>query len=1199
MAYYDGRLNFDTSIDTKGFQKSLSKLGKMAVVGAAAIGSALSAGAAAVAKSGIDFESAFAGVKKTVDATEEQLAKLRSGILQMSTEIPLAATEIAGIAEAAGQLGIKTGNIEGFTRVMADLGVATNMTSEQAATSLARLANITQMPQENFDRLGATIVDLGNNLATTESEIVEMALRLAGTGNQVGMTEAQIMAFSGALSSVGIQAEAGGTAFSKLMSDMQLATATGNQDLQNFAIVAGMSAQQFKQAFEQDASQAIIAFVQGLGMAQDSGTSAIKILDDMGITEVRMRDALLRAAGASDVFTEALQIGNSAWDENTALTKEAQQRYETMESKLQLLKNGLTNLGIAAYESFQEPLKNAVSTVTEQISVLTQSVQGGELQAAIQNVGELFGNLVATVTGLITGILPLLINALSWLSQNMNIVLSVAGALLVAFKGFAVVQSITTMLAGFANVQKTVSAAIKANTIAVAANQAMETRGITISKLLISTLSAKQLVVGVLTKQIKLATAATALWTKAVQFFTSATGIGLAITLIASLAAGIATYAMTSDNATDSTKELIKEIDDMTESYERAKQSAEESTAADLAKLSVVSDTIPRLEELANRTDLTAEEEQELHRIVNALNEAMPELKLAIDDETNALNIQTGVIWQAVEAYKALAEAKALGGLLEQAVTNKINAQRTYDENLEQWDSSIDAANAAKQSGWIATSYKNMRAVSEGDKAKEAKQNYAKAILQYSEDEAYFKKKLDELNADADKGLANIKAAQSTSSSSGGGRDFSGITSGGGKSSKSSGSSEAARKAEEERKERVDNYQKAVEDEMDAEKSKYDTLKKLGKVSNKDYLANLAYRADTYRGYADDVLNQDYMTAAEREEIRKDWIEKAEDLETEYLLGYIEADKAALDKQVKNGEITQKEYWEKLTALRDKYFVEGSDLWNEYTDEVIEAQKAAITEAYNALAEEALAAFDEIEQAQQALEDKLNGFGSAFRQVVIKNAGEHGEDLSYYRLNDFEEQTAQLSAFQTALEQAKERGKDILGDDLTEYFRQFAEMSSVEDATAQLNALLSASDEEFDRSLTGWKEYRKKSDEIAKDFYKDESAELAKTMLERFQEAFDNVPDTFIENGKLVAEAFGEGFVNQLDEVFRKIQSAIDVNMATVTPSLSAVGGIPVTGYTIDSHNTSIYNLPQTRETTAQNLQAIAAHEEVQRLRGN
>lgn len=1192
MAYYDGRLNFDTSIDTKGFQKSLSKLGKMAAVGAAAIGSALSAGAAAVAKSGIGFESAFAGVKKTVDATEEQLAKLRSGILQMSTEIPLAATEIAGIAEAAGQLGIKTGNIEGFTRVMADLGVATNMTSEQAATSLARLANITQMSQENFDRLGSTIVDLGNNLATTESEIVEMALRLAGTGNQVGMTEAQIMAFSGALSSVGIQAEAGGTAFSKLMADMQLATATGNQDLQNFAIVAGMSAQQFKQAFEQDASQAIIAFVQGLGMAQDSGTSAIKILDDMGITEVRMRDALLRAAGASDVFTEALQIGNSAWDENAALTKEAEQRYETMESKLQLLKNGLTNLGIAAYEGFQEPLKNAVSTATEQISILTQSIQSGELQVAVQNVGDLTGNLITAITGLVTGILPLLINALSWLSENLNIVLTVAGALLVAIKGFTVIQFIITVITGLVNTVKTATAVLKAYTMAIATNN-------NVSMLLPQTMTVFQLVLGAVTKQIEWATVKTTLLTKAMQFLTSSTGIGLVITLVASLAAGIAIYSSTTENAVDSTDSLIKKMDDMAESYRQAEQAALDSETADLAKLKVVSDTIPRLEELAGRTDLTAEEERELHSIVDGLNEAMPELKLNIYDETNALNMQIGVIWRAVEAYQALAKAKALEGLMVEAQKEKINAQMIWDENLDQWNSSIDAGNSV---GGYVTSYKNMQAVSEASKATEAKKKAAQTILAADKKIAALQKQTDDFKSVANQALADVDAARDETntkggSSGGGGRDFSGITSGGSKKSK--GSSDAAKKAEEKRKERVENYKKTVEDEMDAEKSKFDRLKKLGKVSNKDYLANLAYRADTYRGYADDVLNQDYMTAAEREEIRKDWLEKATDLETEYLLGYIEADKAALDKQVKNGEITQKEYWEKLTALRDKYFVEGSDLWNEYTDEVIEAQKAAVTEVYNALAEEALAAFDEIEQAQQALEDKLKGFGSTFRQVVIKNAGEHGEDLSYYRLNDFEEQTAQLSAFQTALEQAKERGKDILGDDLTEYFRQFAEMSSVEDATAQLDALLSASDEDFNRSLTGWKEYRKKSEEIAKDFYKDESAELAKTLLERFQEAFDNVPDTFIENGKLVAEAFGEGFVNQLDDVFRKIQTAIDVNMAGITPSLSAVGGIPVTGYTIDSHDTSIYNLPQTRETTAQNLQAIAAHEEVQRLRGN
>ena len=168
-------------------------------------------GAAAI-KTSIDFESAFAGVIKTVDATEEELAQLRQGILDMSEELPASANEIAKVAEAAGQLGIKTENILDFTRTMIDLGESTNLSAEQAATALARFANITQMPQDEFDKLGSVIVDLGNNLATTEAEIVEMGERLAGVGKQTGMSEAEIMAIAGALSSVGESAEAGGSA---------------------------------------------------------------------------------------------------------------------------------------------------------------------------------------------------------------------------------------------------------------------------------------------------------------------------------------------------------------------------------------------------------------------------------------------------------------------------------------------------------------------------------------------------------------------------------------------------------------------------------------------------------------------------------------------------------------------------------------------------------------------------------------------------------------------------------------------------------------------------------------------------------------------------------------------------------------------------------------------------------------------------
>lgn len=292
----------------------------------------------------ITFESAFARVRKTVNATEDQLKALERGIQDMSRSMPSSATEIAAVASAAGQLGIQTDNILSFSKTMVQLGEATNLSAEEAASSLAQFANVTQMNQQNFDRLGATIVDLGNNLATTERDIVQMAQRLAGTGKQVGMTEAQIMALAGSLASVGIEAQAGGTSMSKLMVQMQLATSTGNKDLANFAAVAGMTAAQFKQAFEEDAAGAIISFITGLANLEGTGKTAIQVLDEMGITEVRLRDTLLRATGAKDIFVEALKRGTRAWEENIALTKEAEEWYKTTGSQLKIMRNQMADV---------------------------------------------------------------------------------------------------------------------------------------------------------------------------------------------------------------------------------------------------------------------------------------------------------------------------------------------------------------------------------------------------------------------------------------------------------------------------------------------------------------------------------------------------------------------------------------------------------------------------------------------------------------------------------------------------------------------------------------------------------------------------------------------------------------------------------------------------------------------------------------
>lgn len=287
----------------------------------------------------VKWESAFAGVKKTVDGTTEQMAELEKGIKDMSLALPSSAEDIAAVAESAGQLGIQTENILGFTKTIIDLSNATNLVGEEGASQLAKFANITQMSQKNFDRLGSTIVALGNNSATTEADIVAMAMRLAGAGHQVKMTEAQILGLAASLSSVGIEAEAGGSAFSKVMINMQLAVETGNDSLKDFASVAGMTTSEFSKAFKEDAAGALTTFIKGLSSAEEQGNSAIKVLDDMGITEVRLRDSLLRAGSASELFNDTIALGSKAWEENTALTNEANQRYATTESQIKILKN--------------------------------------------------------------------------------------------------------------------------------------------------------------------------------------------------------------------------------------------------------------------------------------------------------------------------------------------------------------------------------------------------------------------------------------------------------------------------------------------------------------------------------------------------------------------------------------------------------------------------------------------------------------------------------------------------------------------------------------------------------------------------------------------------------------------------------------------------------------------------------------------
>jgi TP901 family phage tail tape measure protein len=375
----------------KTFSSDFTAIGRQAT----AIGSALTQtltlplvglGIAAV-KSATDFESSFAGIRKTVDGVVDASGRLtaagleiQQGLRDMAKEIPTNVNDLNRVAEAAGQLGIKKEDILSFTRTMADLGVTTNLTANEAATATAQIQNIFGAAGKDVDRFGATLVALGNAGASTEKDIVEMGVRIAKAGTQVGLTQAQVLAFASALSSIGIESEAGGSAISRVFLKINDAVAKGGSGLKEFARVAGMSSAEFKHAFQTDAATATVSFIEGLDRLKKSGENVNATLEGVVGKNIILKSTLMGAAGAGQLFRDQLELGNKAWQDNSALTKEAGERYKTFASQLTVLWNQVRDVAITFGTALLPTLKDLVGAVTPLVGLMAKM---GEMFAAL------------------------------------------------------------------------------------------------------------------------------------------------------------------------------------------------------------------------------------------------------------------------------------------------------------------------------------------------------------------------------------------------------------------------------------------------------------------------------------------------------------------------------------------------------------------------------------------------------------------------------------------------------------------------------------------------------------------------------------------------------------------------------------------------------------------------------------------------
>lgn len=323
-------------------------------------------------KAAMEYETAMAGVRRTVGGSEASIAAMGEGFRDLSTDIPITTTELGKIAETAGQLGIAQEAVSGFTEVMAQLSTTTDLTADTAATMLAQFSNITGTT--DYERLGSAVAFMGDSTATTASKVVEMSQGLAAAANLAGMAETDILAIAAAVGSLGIEAQAGSTAISTLISTLHKAVETGN-GLTDFASVAGMTAAEFKTAWGRDAVGAMDAFIQGLNDTERNGRSAVVILDELGITNVRQTKAILGLASAGDLLSGAIRQANNAWAENTALQEKAGIMYGTTESRLVMMQNAGRNLGITIGEQFTPELRALIDAGTGALELMTDFVQ--------------------------------------------------------------------------------------------------------------------------------------------------------------------------------------------------------------------------------------------------------------------------------------------------------------------------------------------------------------------------------------------------------------------------------------------------------------------------------------------------------------------------------------------------------------------------------------------------------------------------------------------------------------------------------------------------------------------------------------------------------------------------------------------------------------------------------------------------------
>jgi TP901 family phage tail tape measure protein len=345
-----------------------------ATVGVVGLGAAM-LGVGAIIMKGLGqfrtFETGLVSVAKVAGLTGLEMARFGDSIDELARgpeKLGQTSEELLAIAAGAAQIGVKgSKNLQLFTETMARLALSTDVVGDEGTRQFGKFLSITNSSTSEVDNLGSSLVKLGNNYATTESAIVETALKVAQGGASFGLAADDALAYAATLDSLGVPAELARSTLLRLGQTIKTASIEGGADLERLASIAGVSSAQLKDALEKDAGDAISMLLKGFRRIDENKGNVVAALDSVGLSGIRLGAVIPTLAGNVEKLDRAMAMSAAEAANPSALLEESRRASETLDATIKRSSESWSSLLRIVGEEFAPQAKAALNDVSDSL----------------------------------------------------------------------------------------------------------------------------------------------------------------------------------------------------------------------------------------------------------------------------------------------------------------------------------------------------------------------------------------------------------------------------------------------------------------------------------------------------------------------------------------------------------------------------------------------------------------------------------------------------------------------------------------------------------------------------------------------------------------------------------------------------------------------------------------------------------------